>query len=376
MALVTQPADGLWTSNLKNNARQGRAMLQAFLENADATPMNGTRSGVIVTTGAAADLLPFGVAGLSVSINPGTGVAHKAGQGPLMGWLTSVKTVTTTNAPASNPRNDLIVMRMYDLAAGDISPDGEPCRIEVITGTPAASPTDPIAVNALGVYTGIPAQAGLGTGGIAIPIARAQVSTGGVITLSDLRRSAGVVGGPRYMLPADAGSTDGRTGQLRYTPTTDLLEIKDSAGNWQRVISGSRAPRGLIAAPAIPAGTGACTTGETIQTETATGNVVSGRRYEITHTQQFTLTGGAATAQTYRYRVAAGASVTTGGTLIRELVGPPPSGAWQTYTRVLSWLATFTGQATFGVGWFYNGSGVGSAAGSAREFSVRDIGDV
>lgn len=241
MALVTQPADGLWTAQLKNNARQGRSLLAAFFENVDAVPGNGTKSGVIVTTGTAtaADLQAGNVAGLNIDVSPGSGVAHLAGQGPMLGFMNAVKTVRCSDPPASNPRNDIVIMRMYNLAGSDTSPDGQPCRIEVITGTPNAVPVDPVTPNTNGTITGIPAQAGLGTGGIGIPIARAQVSTGGVITLTDIRKSSGVVGGPRYVLPGDAGDNSGRAGQMRYNPTSGLLEVKDSTGTWQPVRYGA-----------------------------------------------------------------------------------------------------------------------------------------
>lgn len=233
MALVTQPADGLWTSQLKNNARQGRALLQSLFANFDATIMNGTRSGVIPTTGlgGANDMLPFLAGGLQVSVSQGSGIAHKSGQGPMLGWNTSVKTVTLADAPASNPRNDIIVMRMYDLAAGDTSPDGQPCRIEPITGTPNAAPTDPVTPNAYGVITAIPAQAGLGTGGVAIPIARAQVSTAGVVTLTDLRRAGSLLGGPVFFLPGDnVGGAATRSGEISWNPATSILAVSDTTG--------------------------------------------------------------------------------------------------------------------------------------------------
>lgn len=244
MALVTQPADGLWAAQLKNTQRQGRSLLASLFENSDAaTPQNGTRSGVIVTTGLATalDLQCGGVAGLTVQVSPGSGVAHLAGQGPQLGWLNATKTVTCADAPASNPRNDIIVMRMYNLTGGDTSPDGQPCRIEVVTGTPNAVPVDPVTPNANGVITTGMNLAGLGTGGVAIPLGRAQVSTGGVITLTDIRRSAGVVGGPRYVLPGDGAEVLGRAGQLRYTPGTNLLEMKRTDGNWYSF------PQGVIA---------------------------------------------------------------------------------------------------------------------------------
>lgn len=228
-------ATGFWTAQTRNNARQGRALIQAIFGNNDATPMNGTRSGVITTTGLTtlSDLLVFNVSGLSMSVAPGTGVAHRSGQGPYAGELLSTATITCDPAPASNPRNDIVIMRMYDGAIGDTVPGTGPCQIEIITGTPGAVPVDPITVNSLGVYTTFPTSGG----GVGIPLARAQVSTGGVITLTDLRRSTSVPGSVRVLLPGDS-DTAGRVGDLRWT-TSGTLELKDSGGTWQKIRFGS-----------------------------------------------------------------------------------------------------------------------------------------
>lgn len=317
MVLTTQPADGLWTSQLKNNARQGRSFVAAFLENADATPGNGTRSGVIVTTGLniASDLLAYNLSGLNLDIAPGAGVAHLAGQGPMLGFLNAVKTVRFSDPPASNPRNDIVILRMYNLAGSDVSPDGQPCRIEIVTGTPNAVPVDPVITNANGTITAIPVQAGLGTGGIAIPIARGQVSTGGVVTLTDIRKSAGVVGGPRYMLPGDAGDTAGRTGQLRYNPATDALEVKNSAGTWLPVAFGLNIPQGWIGSHKPTASVASVGTTETVACAvTFTG--VSGRRVFVQWQGDLSSTS-TTTGSGYRLRFKQTASQTdVTGTLI------------------------------------------------------------
>lgn len=310
MVLVTQPADGLWGSMPRsNNARQGRSLIASFLENADATPQNGTRSGVIVTTGLnlASDLLCFNVVGLTVQVAPGVGSAHLAGQGPQLGFLNSVKTVTVADPPASNPRNDIIIMRMLNLAGSDTSVDGQPCRIEVVTGTPGAVPVDPVTTNANGTITAIPAQAGLSTGGIAIPLGRAQVSVGGVITLTDIRKSTGVVGGPRYVLPGDAGDTAGRTGQLRYNPATDVLEVKNSLGTWIDVSIGSR-PRGYIGAHKPTAAVASAGTTETVACF-VTFSAISGRRYKA-EWQGDLSSSGTTTGSAFRLRSKATASST------------------------------------------------------------------
>ncbi|QKV74532.1 hypothetical protein [Amycolatopsis sp. Hca4] len=236
-------ATGFWSAmpggSRSNNARQGRALLQAVYQNNDATPMNGTRSGVVPTTWDAAnlrfsDLLVTVTSGLNMSVAPGTAAAHRSGQGPYEGWLTAAAAIACDPAPATNPRNDIVVMRWYDSTQGDISPDGNPCRIEVITGTPGAVPVDPITVNSLGVYTSFPTTGG----GIGIPLARAQVSTGGVITLTRLRRSVGIIGATRALMEGDS-DTAGNVGDTRYNPATDVFEVRDSAGNWRKIRPGA-----------------------------------------------------------------------------------------------------------------------------------------
>jgi hypothetical protein len=374
MVLTTQPADGLWTAQLKNNARQGRSLMAAFFESADGTPGNGTRSGVIVTTGfiLASDLLAYNVAGLNVDIAPGTGVAHSPGQGPMVGFLNAVKTVRCADPPASNPRNDIIIMRMYNLAAGDVSPDGQPCRIEIVTGTPNAVPVDPVTTVANGTITAIPAQAGLGTGGVAIPLARAQVSTGGVITLTDIRKSTGVVGGPRYTLPGDAGDVGGRTGQLRYNPATDILEVKDSTATWQRMFFGDSAPRGTLGTPTSLSSTAGLTTTDTIQPEKNTVNIVTGRRYRVYHSRE-EANAGVANNRFNKYRVAAGATVTVAATQYDETMVAGLTGGYNTFQCFTEYLATFTGQATFGLSSSVNTS-TALVSGRNRVLRVEDIG--
>lgn len=279
---TNQNATGVWTAQNKNSAKQGRQLLQALFENNDATPMNGTRSGVLTSTGLTlmSDLLVYNVIGLSMDVAPGWGIAHRSGQGPYAGELDSVVTVTTDAAPASNPRNDLVIMRMYDAAIGDNPPGGQPCRIEIITGTPAASPVDPMTPNALGVYTGFTD----GFGGVGIPLARAQVSTSGVITLTRIRRGASLIGGPRLLLEGDSDNA-GRVGQLRYNSNTDTLECRNSAGTWLPVMVGTTGVVGAIvgdsgAVTSDAPGTWNSAT-KVLSNVTASFSAVAGGKYEV-----------------------------------------------------------------------------------------------
>lgn len=227
-------ATGVWTAQSKNNQKQGRQLLQSFFANNDAVALNGTRSGVLITSGNLSDLLGYVNTGLVFNVNPGFAIAYRSGQGPYLGWLDALTTVTLDAAPGSNPRNDVIIMRMYDTSiGGDSPPGGQPCRIEVLTGTPAASPSDLMTPNALGVYTGFAD----GLGGVGIPILRVRVNVGGGTVLTDLRRSIGLVGAIRKLLPGDADNV-GSAGDARYNRTTDMLELLDSSGTWQPIRKG------------------------------------------------------------------------------------------------------------------------------------------
>lgn len=369
MASIPAAAMGFWTAQLKNNARQGRALLQGVYQNIDAVPLNGVRSGVLASTSAGtvfSDGVVTFVSGLQLAVAPFVGVAHRAGQGPYEGWLASSVNVSVDTAPGSNPRNDIVIMRMYDAALGDTVPGGGtiPCQIEIVTGTPAGSPVDPVTPNTLGVIT-----SGMGAGGgVGIPLFRAQVAVGGAITLTDIRRGAAQLGSVRKVLPGDSDSL-GSVGDLRMNG--NVLELLTQALGWIRAIPGDNSLTRGTMADVVSASSTALTTGEVIAPEVATFTAVSGRRYKITHVRGEAIAGGA-TVVTARYRVAAGASVTTAGTLIDSRTFTA-SGTFSTICYVTTWVATFSGQATIGVGGLVNGGGTGPVA-SGRRLLIEDAG--
>lgn len=257
-------ATGSWSIQQKNNARQGRALVQsAYLAaNAvtagDSVPMTTARSGVICTADGSAGVLDLRVsvsAGLVLNVKSGAAIINRAGQGPYEGWLLAPVTVTQDVANASNPRNDLIVMRIYDAAQGDTVPGTGPCQIEVITGTPAAIPSDPPIT-------------GLANGGVCLVLARAQLAANGATaTITDLRKSTAPIGGVRVLLPGDL-LTDASflEGDLRWNGSS--LDVwSGNAGAWQNIQSGP--PVGgeyrASSAQTCPTGANTLTFGSTIQ---------------------------------------------------------------------------------------------------------------
>lgn len=233
-------ATGSWTINNLNNARQGRALLQSLMLGAnpvsagDATPMTTPRSGVIVTSDNNAstlfDLRTTVSSGLVLSVKSGAAVINRAGQGPYLGWLLAPVTVTLDPANASNARNDLIVMRVYDGVLGDTVPGTGPCQIEVITGTPSGSPVDPPIT-------------GLSGGGVCLVLARSVLAANGTTpTITLLRKSTSLLGGVRVLLEGDLTSDPSFCqGDLRYNPTNKSLEVWTGTA-WVDPTANTRAP--------------------------------------------------------------------------------------------------------------------------------------
>lgn len=114
-------------------------------------------------------------------------------------------------------------------------------------------------------------------------------------------------------------------------------------------------------------------TSETIMDEKVTLSAVSGHRYVILHTGDYAVASGSPTAQTFIYRYAAGASLTTAGTSIQTFIGPPPSGGHQTDTRHTIWTAPSTGTFTLGCGYFTNGGATVRHYANSKRLTVFDI---
>jgi hypothetical protein len=330
-----QAAMGFWTAQQRNNARQGRALLQGLYGSNDATPMNGTRSGVVPTTGLGngSDLRVTVTSGLTMAVAAGTAVAHRSGQGPYEGWLAAAGSVTCDPAPATNPRNDIVVARFYDPApgVGDTLPaSGDPFKIEIITGSPGPVPVDPVSWNSLGVITSFPAQTGSGTGGIGIPLARAQVSTGGVITLTDLRMSTAPVGAVRYLLPGDnPAAAPVRAGEMQFNPATGALQVSDVAGAWNTISTGTVA-RGWVGGATYNADLNV-NTGTEQALFAASFTASAGRRYiPWANFEYYQKSGTApyATNMLLHLRIVAGGTATgTGGTILRGIYPNTPRDA-------------------------------------------------
>jgi hypothetical protein len=122
-----------------------------------------------------------------------------------------------------------------------------------------------------------------------------------------------------------------------------------------------------------PGGTQTIGTSEVILTETVTFTAVSGRQYLLLHTDQFSIATGTPTGQTFRFRYASGASLTTAGTLIQQFEGPTPAGGHTTMTRHTIFVAPSSGQFTVGAGYFTNSGATVNHTGGSRRLTVIDV---
>lgn len=193
----------------------------------------GSDDGTVRTDG----LYVFGdTAGMTAKVAPGRALVQggaSAGAYPVV--ATDYATVTFADGNASNPRIDLVVLRIYD--AQFDGGDRTEAVLEVVQGTPAGAPEAPAAPDASLTLAQVlvPAGASTGTGGI-------DWST----AVSDSRRITVAVGG---ILP-EAGSWDvagGYPGQ--YRDTTVQLQRWDGShwASYPRQIGGV-APQGELAA--------------------------------------------------------------------------------------------------------------------------------
>lgn len=154
--------------------------------------------------------IQLGSPGQAVQIFPGKCVVVRTGQGPyLLSQESTVSNYALDAADPSNPRIDLIYVRLYDKAIGDSGGGPHGPYIEHVNGTPAGSPVAPSA----------PTDA-LPLARILRPAATNNVTSGNI---TDLRKGTQLLGTPRIILPGDALADVGifpSERRMRVTPST------------------------------------------------------------------------------------------------------------------------------------------------------------
>jgi hypothetical protein len=169
-------------------------------------------------------------AAMAVDVLAGPYVCERSGQGPYLGWSESTVTVNPAAANATNPRIDVVFAVVYDQASISNDP-AHGAMVDILTGTPAASPNAP---------TNLP------DGAVALAQVRVRAGTTSIVAsdITDVRPSTALTGGVRHMLPGDALASPGRIdGELRYrtavAPYPALVDYWDSSQSLWRGTQGA-----------------------------------------------------------------------------------------------------------------------------------------
>lgn len=210
-------------------AQTGRLATATAFFNQSASSALGTlqvRSGVLpgpdVTTHSFAPATASGGANMSVDVYPGLAViqgSEATNQGSYVVWESAKVNRTIAAADGAFTRRDLIVLRVQDSA---YSGPNDVFTVEVITGTPSASPVDPaIPNNSVAIAR------------VVVPVGTTTLTLGSQIY--DIRPFTSATGGS--MLVSDVGATGGTETNLKPTsvePYQFILE-KDSANSIERL---------------------------------------------------------------------------------------------------------------------------------------------
>lgn len=224
---------GAWTLQNVNSAYHGRLHDGAFLAatnlvGAAGQPNATWRAGVLpsinTTTSQPYPVDLLVVANTSPAMNvlvyQGSAVLPRAGQGPYVAYSDSTPTITVAASNPTNARIDVVYMQVLDAAVGDGSTQA---KIDIVTGTPSGTPAVP----------SIPTNA--------IPLAQIAVAANATQIISanitDVRKSAGVRGAVRQLLPGDQLSDAGYVvGELRSrwsaAYSTYLIDYWGNDGQW------------------------------------------------------------------------------------------------------------------------------------------------
>jgi hypothetical protein len=297
--------DAAWTFDDQNTAQNGRFVMGAFFQNAAASTASNSawRDGVIpgVFSVAAATYRSYHVTqnsptGSSVLVQPGHAVVTRTGQGLYVCPNSAARVVALDAADVTNPRIDLIVLQVQDQPLGDPVTQAQ---VRAVTGTPSGSPVAPATP----------------TGAIVLArVAVAAAPTGNTIVdanITDLRRTAGLAGAIRLLLPGDSVSDAGVPGDLRYVSQDGLFSRYTSSGGglWQPFAKTNQG-FGYVSDATYTADGGASASEFVGRSHTFTA--LANRKYKVTW--QFGVLNGSPSNFAMRNRWAAGGSVTTAST--------------------------------------------------------------
>lgn len=232
-----------------------------------------------------------GTPNMSVNVNPGLAIVkgtQSLSQGAYVVGADAVENLTIAAADGTNPRNDLVWIRVRDSEESGTDDD---CLLGVTTGTPAGSPSDPT-----------PPANSLVLARVVVPAGASQIVSGNI---TDLRTNAFALGGVCYCtstsLPDPA-----RVGQIAYEIDQDRVRVYDGT-NWKVPY-----PLGFVAGDTSDANVTLTDTSvkETNASVTVTNSDDVSRNYAVYASAWFSLNSGGSGL----YRV----SVTEGGSAVGD----------------------------------------------------------
>lgn len=222
---TTAHPGGTWTIESTNTAQVGRYHdLAGLLEGSSTSTFTTSRPGCFPGPADNGTEIPSCFAqaaagGLSVSMRAGGAVIERGTLvGPYIVVSESVATVTLATADATNPRIDRVDLQVLDGILGDNGGVSQTAFV-VTTGTAAGSPVAPAApANSIPITQ------------IHLPANTTTITAGMIF---DVRKSAGVRGGIRVLLPGDL-LTDVGFGSGEWRDTSAVPGAVDRIDRWRQ----------------------------------------------------------------------------------------------------------------------------------------------
>lgn len=196
-----------------------RLALGGLLAGNGSTPLD-VRPGVLVDNGGA---LVSGASDMSYNVRAFRAVSLvSAANGPTVGVNDATVNVTTTAAPGSNSRIDVIWARQHHVTGDGATDTDVLYEIGVTQGTVAASPSAPaVPAGAIALYNATVTSGVTGTSGLTFTRRHAwTVANGGIVPIfSSTERDA----------------IDPYEGMAIWYSPTQQLQVCDSAGDWSAI---------------------------------------------------------------------------------------------------------------------------------------------
>lgn len=206
-----------------------------------------------------------GTPNMSVDVAKGQAIVegHATNQGAYVVTTDASITLTVSAANATNPRNDIVYVRVQDQ---DYGGSVDSAAVELATGTPAVTPSDPSIPNDC----------------LAIARVRVDANVTSIVNakITDIRPYTAALGGLIPVVSSARPSTPWSGMGLVETDTLALSFWDAGTSTWQRYAC-VKDSRGLVAYGYNSVNTGAFTSpGLVVQTLSAVP-MISGRRYKV-----------------------------------------------------------------------------------------------